>query len=115
MTPFAAGGGVDPCPWWLVVANVVVPMRVCVTSSRFTVTSLTKRGDSSGALQRDSGSPPMTVAGGEGGCVTSSPMAKHTSSIKRIRDQERDIIGDQRSLDGGGGCLERKKMIHIYY
>ncbi|KAF3611625.1 hypothetical protein DY000_02050699 [Brassica cretica] len=27
-------------------------MRVRVTSSRFTVTSLTKRGDSSGALQR---------------------------------------------------------------
>ncbi|KAF3589785.1 hypothetical protein F2Q69_00026630 [Brassica cretica] len=46
----------------------------------------------------------------EGGCVTSSPMAKHTSSIKRIRDQERDIMGDQRSLDGGGGCLEKKKM-----
>ncbi|KAF3530770.1 hypothetical protein DY000_02039449 [Brassica cretica] len=47
-----AGGGIDRCPWWLVVGNVVVPMRVRVTSSRFTVTSLTKRGDISGALQR---------------------------------------------------------------
>ncbi|KAG2287017.1 hypothetical protein Bca4012_031781 [Brassica carinata] len=36
-------------------------------------------------------------------------MAKHTSSIKRIRDQERDIMGDQRSLDGGGGCLEEEE------